>query len=574
MSSLKKVFTNVRIIILVVFLVLSIVAIHPSFGREGVAIRGVLRNSSAAEAGLLSPLPNVQPMSREIILAMNNVPIATVEDYQTFVATLEHNQSVQIKTNKGLYRLTTKPLTEVIVLNETELVTINETVQMNKTINGTQVAVNETREHSVRVPQTLTNIIGVQGIGLTVFEAPTNNLRKGLDLQGGTRVVLKPETEVSDDDMAILLANMQQRLNVFGLSDVTVRKTKDLAGDQFIVVEIPGANEEEVKELLARQGKFEAKIGNTTVFRGGNDITYVCRSADCSGIDPQRGCGLGTGGQVCQFQFAITLNPDAAQRQADITSNLEVITETGDSYLSEKLDLYLDDELVDSLNIGADLQGRAVTDIAISGSGAGPSREEAVNDALKNMKRLQTILITGSLPVKLSIVKADTLSPALGKEFVSNALIVTFASIACVVVIIFARYRKLILSIPISITLFSEVILMLGLAAVVGWNLDLSAIAGIIVATGTGVNDQIVIIDEVLKQKGNASQRSWREKIKDAFYIIFGAYFTVVVAMIPLLFAGAGLLKGFAFTTIAGVSFGVFVTRPAFAAFVELFLKE
>ena len=61
--------------------------------------------------------------------------------------------------------------------------------------------------------------------------------------------------------------------------------------------------------------------------------------------------------------------------------------------------------------------------------------------------------------------------------------------------------------------------------------------------------------------------------IKMAFFIIMGAYFTTVVAMLPLLFAGAGLLKGFALTTIAGVSIGVFITRPAYAAMVEKLLK-
>ncbi|MBI4150001.1 hypothetical protein HY488_01205, partial [Candidatus Woesearchaeota archaeon] len=499
MGSVKKLFTNVRIIILIVTLLLAVVAIHPSLDREGVAIRSVVRNSSATESGMQSPLPNAQPMSREVIIAMNNAPIKTVDDYYAFVSTLDINRSVQIKTNKGLYRLTTKPLTETIVLNETELVMINETVQVNKSIDGETVMVNETRQRQVEVPKTIKKILGTEDIGLTVYEAPTTNLRKGLDLQGGTRVVLKPEEKVSDDDMEILLANMQQRLNVFGLSDVTIRKTKDLTGDQFIVVEIPGANEEEIKDLLAKQGKFEAKIGNATVFRGGSDITYVCRSADCSGIDPQRGCSGGAGGQVCRFQFAITLSPEAAQQQADITANLDVITEGSEQYLSQQIDLYLDDELVDSLNIGADLQGRAVTDIAISGSGAGQTRQEAIADTLKNMKRLQTILITGSLPVKLNSVKADTISPALGKEFVSNAILVTLLSIACVVVIIFVRYRKLMLSIPITITMLSEVVLMLGLAATVGWNLDLAAIAGIIFATGTGVDDQIVIIDEVLK---------------------------------------------------------------------------
>ncbi len=574
MGKLRQMLTNVRIIILILVILLSIVAIHPSFGREGVAIRGVMKNSSAAEAGIISPQPNAQPMSREVILAMNNIPIKTVEEYHAFTEKLSLNRTVQIKTNKGIYRLTTKPLAEIITLNETGRVLVNETVPVNKTIDGKQVTVNETRQREVDVPKTETRILGMADIGLTVYEAPTSNLRKGLDLQGGIRVVLKPQEKVEDADMDILLANMQQRLNVFGLSDVTIRKTKDLSGDQFIVVEIPGANEGEVKELLARQGKFEAKIANTTVFRGGSDVTYVCRSADCSGIDPQQGCSGGQGGYFCRFQFAITLNPSAAQRQADTTANLDVVQEGGDSYLSQKIDLYLDNELVDSLNIGADLKGRAVTDIAISGSGSGATRQEAINDALKSMKRLQTILITGSLPVKLDIVKADGISPILGREFVTNAFVVAFLSLACVIVIVFLRYRRILLSIPIAITLLSEVLLMLGLAAVVGWNLDIASIAGIIVAIGTGVNDQIVIVDEVMKRRGHAAQLTLKEKIKNAFFIVFGAYFTVLVAMIPLLFAGAGLLKGFAFTTIAGISFGVFVTRPAFAAFVELFLKD
>jgi len=39
------------------------------------------------------------------------------------------------------------------------------------------------------------------------------------------------------------------------------------------------------------------------------------------------------------------------------------------------------------------------------------------------------------------------------------------------------------------------------------------------------------------------------------------------------MFAGAGLIKGFALTTIAGVTIGVFITRPAFAAMIEKLLK-
>ena len=44
--------------------------------------------------------------------------------------------------------------------------------------------------------------------------------------------------------------------------------------------------------------------------------------------------------------------------------------------------------------------------------------------------------------------------------------------------------------------------------------------------------------------------------------------------MLPLLFAGAGLLKGFALTTILGFTAGVFVTRPAFAVIIQALLES
>ena len=113
----------------------------------------------------------------------------------------------------------------------------------------------------------------------------------------------------------------------------------------------------------------------------------------------------------------------------------------------------------------------------------------------------------------------------------------------------------------------SEVVIILGFAALIRWNLDLAAIAGIIAAVGTGVDDQIVITDEVLQ--GKSADESWVERMKRAFFIIFAAYFTMIVAMLPLWFIGAGVLKGFALTTIIGVTIGVFITRPAFAKIIE-----
>ncbi len=519
---IKKLATNWRIIILVVFLLLSLIVIHP-VSSKGIAIRSVITNSSASNAAIPQPKPNILPVSRERIIALNNKEINSVDDYYSYISSLAPNRTIRIRTTKEVYRLTT-----------TE----------NK------------------------------DLGLRVYEAPTTNIRKGLDLQGGTRVLLQPETELSDYDMGILIDTMKERLNVYGLSDIVIRDAGDLSGNKYIVVEIAGATEEEIKDLLAKQGKFEAKIANKTVFRGGRDVVYVARSANEAGIDPSAGCGQ-SGQWSCRFRFAITLSQEAAQKQADATKDSAVVYDSVSGrkdYLSDKLELYLDDKKVDELSIGADLKGQAVAQIEISGSGSGANQQEATANAMENMKRLQTILITGSLPVKLKIVKTDSISPVLGEGFVNNSILMSLLAILSVAVVIAIRYRRILITLPILVTMLSEVIILLGVAAFIGWNIDMAAIAGILVAIGTGVDDQIVITDETLKG-GASGIYNWKEKVKRAFLIIMLAYLTVVVAMIPLIFAGAGLLKGFAITTIIGVTIGVFVTRPAYSAFVEIVLK-
>ena len=60
-----------------------------------------------------------------------------------------------------------------------------------------------------------------------------------------------------------------------------------------------------------------------------------------------------------------------------------------------------------------------------------------------------------------------------------------------------------------------------------------------------------------------------REGIKLAFFVIVGSFLTNVASMLPLFWTGAGMLRGFALTTILGVSVGILITRPAFADIIK-----
>jgi preprotein translocase subunit SecD len=590
MKKIKRLFTEWKILLLIFVLIMSLILLFPDLSNEGVAIRNIAKNSSAEISGLKSPLPELKPMFREVIIEVNGNVIKNTEDYYNSINSLEINDTITIKTkskydsntNKksffskiNKYYLEVKPKYNITILNETVEKITNKTIIENQTINGTITQVNKTVEVIEYVPKKLIKIIGPEDIGIDVYNAPKTNLKKGLDLQGGTRVLLEPDREIDNDEIDLIINNLQQRLNVFGLSDIVIRPVqRGLFDKTIIIVEIAGAHEDEVRSLISGQGKFEAKIGDTVVFSGGKDLTNVCRTPECSSaIDPQRPPHkIQEDTWISGFYFSITLTEEAANKIADATKNLEIIFENQNEYLSEKLSLYLDDELVDELNIGADLKGRPATNIQISGTGSGFSRQEAITDSSQNMKKLQTLLITGSLPVKLEIIKADSISPILGDKFTKNAIIVGLCAILSVSIVIFIRYRQLKLTIPLLITIFAEVIMILGIAAGIGWNLDLAAIAGIIIAIGTGIDHQVIIIDEALKSKKR--NLAWKESLKRAFFIIFAAFFTTITAMFVLFISGAGLLRGFALTTIIGVVVGVLISRPAFAKIIEILYED
>jgi len=494
---------TLRIWILIIVLILALLAIGPwHFLEKGVVIKSVEKNSSAFDAGLRQGM---------VIKGVNGQAVTNMETYSNIVSSLFQNQ-----TNTTKITITT---------SEKEFIIFTKTLD------------------------------------ITVANMPKTNVKTGLDLSGGARALVKPANiSISSQELSDLIAVTNERFNVYGISDITIRPVKDLQGVNYMLVEIAGATTTDLKELVGQQGKFEAKIGNETVFIGGKkDITSVCRNdATCARIET---CFAVQSGYACRFQFTVYLSEEAAKRHADITSKLGINTTESGRYLDQKLDLYLDDNLVDSLLISEDLKGRVTTQVAVSGSGSGATEKDAYNAAKESMNKLQTILITGSLPYKLEIVKLDTISPVLGVTFTRNIVYLGIIAFIMVSIIIFIKYRKIKVTLSVILTMFSEAFITLGIAALIRWNLDAPSIAGIIAGLGTGVDDQIVIADEAVLDINVGIA----ERIKRAFFVILTAFFTTVAAMLPLFWAGAGMLRGFALTTILCVSVGILVTRPAFA---------
>lgn len=501
-----------KIWLLIICLILALLSIFatPYLFQKGVLISNVNQTSTAALQGF---------KAGAIINSINGNSVTDVNDYSTILQNLFiSNNSIKVtfNTNQG----------QVIY-------------------------------YSNMPPEII-----VQGISST-------KLKTGLDLSGGASALVKAANQSLTADQASEIAQMiDNRLNVYGLEDVQVSPITDLSGNNYISIEIAGATPQDLDNLISQQGIFVARIGNQTVFQGEkNDISSVATSGQQSGL---QSCNeQSDGSYTCSFNFAVYLSQDAAERSAQLTQNLSINHTSNGDYLSEPLDLYLDGQKIESLQISADLKGVVTTQVSIQGYGVGTTQQSAIDNATAQMKQLQTILQTGSLPFKLEIVQESTISPLLGQNFTNTILIAAAVAIIAVSIVIFIRYRKLRESLAVVLTCISEIIIILGIAALIGWNLDLPSIAGILATIGTGIDSQIIIIDEAKSKILNIKQR-----LKRAFAIIVGSYFTAFVSLIPLYWAAAGFFKGFAFTTIIGITVGILITRPAFVDIINKIEKD
>lgn len=403
------------------------------------------------------------------------------------------------------------------------------------------VTIKQATKQFLKRPRTIILIVLLLAslISLAAF-----GLQEGLDLAGGSMIQLHLEKPVDQDTMTTVTAVLDKRLNAFGISDVQVRQS----GDQDVIVEIAGVRPEEVERIISTPGKFEAKINNQTALTG-SDITSVS-AAEVTGT---------------QWRVPFSVSTDAANRFASVAQGQAGST----------VDMYLDDRLISSPQLDAGLaNGVGSTDIEVSGGEQ--TREQAQDQATE----IHTVLESGALPVKLSISGVNSVSAELGSQFEMGALIAGLLSLLAIVIVVSIKYRTPSLVVPIIVTSLSELVIILGFASVTHWNLDLSAIAGIIASIGTGVDDQIVMTDEVLARRDRSDRKNIvKTRIKHAFFIVYASAGTLIAAMLPIAYigfargaTGIGMLTGFAVTTVVGVLVGIFITRPVFADYMETFL--
>ncbi len=198
------------------------------------------------------------------------------------------------------------------------------------------------------------------------------------------------------------------------------------------------------------------------------------------------------------------------------------------------------------------------------------SLEDAMNEAA-NLR----LVLSERLPVEITIESETPIEARLGAEFLKQVLIAAIAALLGVLVLVYLRYRHLLIGFAIIGIMLCELLITLGAASLIGWTIGLPELGALIIVIGTGIDHQIIITDEVLRGGLPGTKVvSLRGRISRAFAVIFAAAATTIAAMIMLALIGFGAMSGFAIITILGMLIAVLVTRPAYARIVSAIVMK
>jgi len=358
---------------------------------------------------------------------------------------------------------------------------------------------------------------------------------------------------------------LTQRVDQTGLSGADVFTSSAVTGDNFVVAEVPGISLSQLREVITDPGRVQIVAGFPD--NGTLNTTEVLTTQDFAGIQPAQ-----PSDEQGPARVPVTLTDSAAERYANIMRQGGFTNEgVGNCFFDETqhdgplegqhcLYTVVDGEYVYGASMSPDL-----AQTINSGDFVNRPQFRMQTGTFDQAQQLEVNLRSGELPTEIEVVSESSISPSLAQKFKPLALLTALVAWLAVCLVVYYWYRDVRVAVPMLLTAASEVFLLLGFAAAVGLALDLSHIAGLIAVIGTGLDDLIIVADEILQRKQDVETgRIFQNRFRKAFWIIGMAAATTIIAMSPLAVLSLGDLQGFAIITIVGVLIGIAITRPAY----------
>jgi preprotein translocase subunit SecD len=350
---------------------------------------------------------------------------------------------------------------------------------------------------------------------------------------------------------------LNDKVNALGMQDARINLLTPTGSEypQYVRIELAGVDMETAQEIVGKQGMFEIRIQTT-----GNETEHVLFGDQITSVGvPQRDPTRQTWG----VGFALTETGAQAFREAALKHGAV------DNPQAHHLVMLLDNKTVYSAPLDGDLAAQLRSAPIRSLSATTGTGDAGLDDAMT----LEIHLRAGALPVKVDVVGSGSVPAALGEHFKTTVVLAGLLALLTVGVVVYYRYREPLIVLPMLAINLAEIIILLGIARFIQ-QLDLAAIAGLIAVIGTGIDQLVIITDEVLHEGRVPSQNLYMKRYGRALGIIAVSAATVFIAMLPLALMDLSTLRGFAIITMLGVLIGILVTRPAYGKIIMAILSK
>lgn len=350
---------------------------------------------------------------------------------------------------------------------------------------------------------------------------------------------------------------LEQKLNALGTKDAKVNPLISLSGvSQYIRVEMAGVSLSEAKDIVGTQGQFEIRI-----FSKENQTEHVLYGDAIQTVGiPERDTRSNSWG------VSFTLSEEGAAQFREGAIKYGATTDPDNHWL----DMVLDGRTVYSAplseDLAAQLQFEPIRSLVAS---TGPG-----DAGLTAAQNLEIHLRAGALPVQVTVAGSGQVPSNFGEMYKNLSILAFIVAALAVGAVIYYRYREPMIVLPMMAVNLSEIVILLGIMAAIQYQLDLAAIAALIAVLGTGIDQLVIITDEVLHEGRVPSKQLYQKRLTRAVGIIMVSAATVVIAMLPLALLDLSTLRGFAIITILGVLIGVLITRPAYGKIIMAILSK
>ena len=358
----------------------------------------------------------------------------------------------------------------------------------------------------------------------------------GLDLQGGTQLILRLRTEeipaggnvVDYNDRARRV--IDRRINGLGVSEPVIQAL----GDDKILLELPGIDDiQQANEIATRQAKLEIKVPDKD-----KPAQYKSLEPPLTGehLNPTFVTFDQASRPVVNFEFTgpdsdrwVQLSKDFLQKPVQITQQVQIT--------------------LDAKEISAPRVNTVFT------SGRGIIKG---NFTTPSAKELSLLINSGALPVSLDVVQSSRVEPTLGQDSVKRSLLAGAIGLLLVAFFMVVYYRLPGAIAVIALLYYTA--LTYALFRLVPVTLTLAGVAGFILSIGMAV-DANVLTFERLKEElraGKSLRAAVEEGRRRAFPSIAYSNAATILTAAILFYFGTGTVKGFALTLGIGVAVSFF----------------